>query len=39
MNRNFNFEIGYQHTEVISDANLFREFDRNQYWAGVTFTW
>lgn len=39
MNRNFNFEVGYQHTEVISDANLFREFDRNQYWAGVTFTW
>ena len=38
-NRNFSFEAGYQHTEVISDASLFREFSRNQYWAGVTFFW
>lgn len=39
MNRNFSFEVGYQHTAVISDTALFREFDRNQYWAGVTFFW
>lgn len=38
INRNFAFDIGYHHTEVISDADLFREFSRNRYYAGITFT-
>ncbi|MDQ6624183.1 MAG: outer membrane beta-barrel protein [Verrucomicrobiota bacterium] len=39
INRNFAIDVGYQHTEVTSDANLFREFTRNQIYGGVTFTW
>ena len=39
LNRNFNFDLGYQHTQVISDEAAFREYTRNQYWAGITFTW
>ena len=39
INRNFAFDVGYQHTEVISDEDLFREFSRNQVYAGITFTW
>lgn len=38
INRNFAFDIGYNHTEVISDEALFREFSRNRYYAGFTFT-
>jgi hypothetical protein len=39
MNRNLSFDLGYQHTEVDSGEGLFREFSRNQYWAGITWTW
>ncbi len=38
INRNFAIDAGYQHTEVISDESLFREFSRNRYYGGVTFT-
>lgn len=39
INRNWAVEAGYQHTEVVSDESLFREFSRNRYWLGVTFFW
>jgi Putative beta-barrel porin 2 len=39
LNRTWSFDIGYEHSETISPASLFREFSRNQFWAGATFTW
>lgn len=36
--RNWAIDAGYTHTEVISDANLFREYSRNRYYLGATFT-
>lgn len=38
INRNFALDAGYHHTEVISDESLFREFSRNRYYVGATFT-
>ncbi len=37
--RNWTFDLGYTHSEVISPAALFRDYSRNQYYAGVTFLW
>lgn len=39
INRNWSIDVGYQHTEVVSPASLFREFTRNQIYAGATFAW
>lgn len=39
INRTWSLEAGYEHTEVISDDNVFREFTRNRVWGGATFTW
>ncbi|MEO5720871.1 MAG: outer membrane beta-barrel protein [Chthoniobacterales bacterium] len=36
--RNWAVDAGYHHTEVISDGNLFREYARNRYYLGATFT-
>ncbi len=36
--RNWAIDAGYTHTEVVSDANLFREYSRNRYYLGATFT-
>jgi len=33
--RIFAIEAGYNHTEVMSDAALFRDYSRNRVWAGV----
>ncbi|MEP6956112.1 MAG: DUF5777 family beta-barrel protein, partial [Chthoniobacterales bacterium] len=38
ISRNWAIDAGYTHTEVISDANLFREYSRNRYYAGATFS-
>jgi hypothetical protein len=38
INRNWAIDAGYHHTEVVSDESLFREFSRNRYYAGATFT-
>ncbi|MGI9087525.1 MAG: outer membrane beta-barrel protein [Chthoniobacterales bacterium] len=38
INRNFALDIGYDHTEVVSDTALFREYARNRVYGGVTFT-
>ncbi len=38
INRNWAIDAGYEHTEVVSDDS-FREFTRNRYWGGITFTW
>jgi hypothetical protein len=38
INRNWAIDAGYHHTEVISDEALFREFTRNRYYVGATFT-
>jgi hypothetical protein len=38
INRNFALDLGYQHTQVMSDEALFREFSRNRFYGGVTFT-
>jgi hypothetical protein len=38
INRNWAIDAGYHHTEVISNANLFREYSRNRYYFGATFT-
>lgn len=38
INRNFALDGGYQHTQVISDESLFREFARNRVYGGVTFS-
>jgi hypothetical protein len=38
INRNFAIDAGYQRTEVFSDEALFREFSRNRYYVGGTFT-
>ena len=38
INRNFALDLGYQHTQVISDESLFREFARNRFYGGVTFS-
>ena len=38
INRNFALDAGYQHTQVISDESLFREFSRNRFYGGATFT-
>ncbi|CAN5209911.1 hypothetical protein BH20VER2_BH20VER2_09600 [soil metagenome] len=38
MTRNLSFDAGYHHTQVISDEALFREFSRNRYYIGATFT-
>lgn len=38
INRNFALDLGYQHTQVVSDESLFREFARNRVYGGVTFT-
>ncbi|HEY0369056.1 MAG TPA: outer membrane beta-barrel protein [Chthoniobacterales bacterium] len=39
INRTWSVDVGYDHTEVISPPAFFRDFTRNQYYAGVTFTW
>lgn len=36
--RNWAIDAGYNHTEVISDTALFREYSRNRYYLGATFT-
>ncbi len=36
--RNWAIDGGYNHTEVISDSNRFREFARNRYYLGATFS-
>lgn len=38
INRNWSIDAGYTHTEVIADSNLFREYSRNRYYAGATFS-
>ena len=38
INRNFALDVGYQHTQVMSDESLFREFSRNRVYGGVTFS-
>lgn len=38
INRNFALDAGYQHTQVVSDESLFREFSRNRFYGGLTFT-
>lgn len=38
INRNWAIDVGYQHTEVISDEALFREYSRNRYYAGASFS-
>lgn len=38
ISRTWAIDAGYQHTEVISDEALFREYSRNRYYAGVTFS-
>jgi hypothetical protein len=38
INRNFALDVGYQHTQVLSDESLFREFARNRVYGGVTFS-
>ena len=38
INRNWALDAGYQHTEVVSDESVFREFSRNRIYAGVSFT-
>ena len=35
--RNFAFDVGYTHTEVISPDTFFRDYTRNRYYAGLTF--
>jgi hypothetical protein len=37
--RNWSVEAGYNHTEVDSEQNIFRDYSRNRYYAGVTFLW
>ena len=39
INRTWSAELGYSHSEASAPENLFRDYSRNQYWAGVTFTW
>jgi len=36
--RNWALDAGYQHIEVVSDEALFRDFSRNRYFAGATFS-
>ncbi|MEP6808699.1 MAG: outer membrane beta-barrel protein [Chthoniobacterales bacterium] len=36
--RNFALDAGYTHTEVNSEANLFRDYSRNRYYFGASFT-
>jgi opacity protein-like surface antigen len=38
ISRNWAVDAGYHHTEVVSDEALFREFSRNRYYVGATFT-
>jgi hypothetical protein len=38
INRNWAFDLGYNHTEVVSEEALFREYTRNRVYGGVTFT-
>jgi hypothetical protein len=38
INRNWAIDAGYHHTEVVSDEALFREFSRNRYYVGATFS-
>jgi hypothetical protein len=38
INRNWSVDLGYNHTEVISEDALFREYTRNRVYGGVTFT-
>jgi hypothetical protein len=38
LTRNLSLEAGYHHTQVISDEALFREFARNRYYIGATFS-
>jgi opacity protein-like surface antigen len=38
ISRNWAIDAGYTHTEVVSDEALFREFSRNRYYVGATFT-
>ncbi|MGI8435952.1 MAG: outer membrane beta-barrel protein [Chthoniobacterales bacterium] len=37
INRNWAIDLGYDHTEVIS-GQIFREYARNRYYGGLTFT-
>ena len=38
INRNFALDAGYQHTQVMSEESLFRDFARNRVYAGATFS-
>jgi hypothetical protein len=38
INRNWAVDAGYQHTQVFSEESLFREFARNRYYLGATFS-
>ena len=38
INRNWAIDVGYNHTEVVSEEALFREYSRNRVYGGVTFT-
>jgi opacity protein-like surface antigen len=38
INRNWALDAGYHHTQVISDEALFREYARNRFWLGATFS-
>ncbi len=38
ISRNWAIDVGYNHTEVVSDESLFREFSRNRVYGGVSFT-
>lgn len=38
INRSWAIDVGYAHTEVISDEELFREYSRNRVYLGVTFS-
>jgi Putative beta-barrel porin 2 len=39
INRTWALDAGYEYTQVLSDQSLFREYTRNRYFGGVTFTW
>ena len=38
INRNWALDAGYQHTQVVSDESLLRDYSRNRFYGGATFT-
>ncbi len=38
INRNWALDAGYQHTQSAADESLLRDYSRNRYYAGATFT-